>query len=252
MAAGDRQTYTRVAATVEAAIASLVASMLGSTISMPKDGPKITADNDGAGKSPVNIGLKDLANLITGLAGSLYGNVVGVSQRSFKSFYVDGTGGSTHTVSSGYGQALTAFLVGATGAIRTQIDTAKLAFTGTAASGSNPIATAAAPNTLDALMVPKAWVRWETDGAGGITLSDGARVASVQLPGASKVKINFATAFDSTVYTFSTEIWGLATLAQTAHIATATALGYTEFTCGLDPATNQLVGVQIFFGRQTT
>lgn len=252
MAAGDRQTYTRIAGTVEAKMSTWIAAMLADTISMPKDGPKITADNDAAGKSPVNVGLKDLSNMLTGLAGSLYGNIVGVTQRTLKSFYVDGTGGVTHTVTSGYGQALTAFLVGATGAIRAQLDTAKLAFTGTAASGSNPLATVAAPNTLDALMVPKAWVRWETDGAGGITYSDGGRVTSVQLPGASKVKINFATAFDSTVYAFSTEIWGLATLAQTAHIATTTALGYTEFTCGLDPATNQLVGVQLFFGRQTT
>ena len=138
MALADRQTFNRVAGTVEAKMVSWLAAMLTDTISMPTDGPFITADNDGAGKSPVNVGLKDFANLITGLAGSLYGNVVGISQRSLKSFYIDGTGGVIHTVASGYGQALTALLVGATGAIRAQLDTAKLAFTGTVASGSNP------------------------------------------------------------------------------------------------------------------
>lgn len=252
MAAGDRQTYTRLAATVEAAMVSWVASMLASTISMPKDGPKITADNDAAGKSPVNIGLKDLANLITGLGGSLFGNIGGVTQRSLKSFYVDGTGGVTHAVTGGYGQALTAFLVGAVGAIRATLDTKQLSFSGTVASGSNPAGTVAGANVLDALMIPKAWVRWETDGVGGITYSDGGRITSVQLPGASKVKINFATGFDSTVYTMSTFVWDIGTNTPVAHVPTTTALGFTELTCGLDPAGNQLVGMQIFFGRQTT
>jgi len=222
------------------------------TFLVPTDDKVITALSNIAGEAPVRRSIDRLKDYYLGLRGAVIGDFLGAVQKTLKSFYVDGTGGVTHTVTGGYGQALTAFLVGATGAIRAQLDTAKLAFMGTAASGSNPLATAAAPNTLDSLMVPKAWVRWETDGAGGITFSDGGRIASVQLPGASKVKINFATAFDSTVYAFSTEIWGLATLTQTAHIATTTALGYIEFTCGLDPATNQLVGVQLFFGRQTT
>lgn len=252
MAAGDRQTYTRVAGTVEAKMATWIASMLADTISMPKDGPKITADNDAAGKSPVNVGLKDLANMLTGLAGSLYGNIAGVTQRTLKSFYVDGTGGVSHTTSPGYGQALTAFLVGASGAVRAALDTRQLTFSGTLASNSNPLATDARANTLDALMVPKAWVRWETDGLGGITFSDGGRITSVTLPGASAVRFNFATGFDNTLYAFSTLIWDLGTGAQVAHYPSTTALGHTILTCGLDPATTQMVGMQIFFGRQTT
>lgn len=251
MAAGDRQTYTRVAATVEAAMASLVASMLASTISMPTDGPKITADNDGAGKSPVNVGLKDLANLITGLAGSLYGNVVGIGQRSLKSFYIDGTGGVIHTVASGYGQVLTAFLVGATGAIRAQLDTAKLAFTGTVASGSNPAKTAAGANTLDALMIPKAWAWWSTDGVGGITLNDGGRIASATIVG-TNVRLTFASSFDNATY---------ATLVHCENVTGGSSFdpliiensAWVELDPNaLDPATTVMMGRVVIFGRQTT
>lgn len=251
MAAGDRQTYTRVAATVEAAMASLVASMLASTISMPTDGPKITADNDGAGKSPVNVGLKDLANLITGLAGSLYGNVVGIGQRSLKSFYIDGTGGVIHTVASGYGQVLTAFLVGATGAIRAQLDTAKLAFTGTVASGSNPAKTAAGANTLDALMIPKAWAWWSTDGVGGITLNDGGRIASATIVG-TNVRLTFASSFDNATY---------ATLVHCENVTGGSSFdpliiensAWVELDPNaLDPATTVMKGRVVIFGRQTT
>lgn len=251
MAAGDRQTFTRVAATVEAAMASLVASMLASTISMPTDGPKITADNDGAGKSPVNVGLKDFANLITGLAGSLYGNVVGISQRSLKSFYIDGTGGVIHTVASGYGQALTALLVGATGAIRAQLDTAKLAFTGTVASGSNPAKTAAGANTLDALMIPKAWAWWSTDGVGGITLNDGGRIASATIVG-TNVRLTFASSFDNATY---------ATIVHCENVTGGSAFdpliiensAWVELdTNALDPATTVMKGRVVIFGRITT
>ena len=251
MAAGDRQTYTRVAATVEAAMASLVASMLASTISMPTDGPNITADNDGAGKSPVNVGLKDLANLITGLAGSLYGNVVGIGQRSLKSFYIDGTGGVIHTVASGYGQVLTAFLVGATGAIRAQLDTAKLAFTGTVASGSNPAKTAAGANTLDALMIPKAWAWWSTDGVGGITLNDGGRIASATIVG-TNVRLTFASSFDNATY---------ATLVHCENVTGGSSFdpliiensAWVELDPNaLDPATTVMMGRVVIFGRQTT
>ena len=232
-------------------MASLVASMLASTISMPTDGPKITADNDGAGKSPVNVGLKDLANLITGLAGSLYGNVVGIGQRSLKSFYIDGTGGVIHTVASGYGQALTAFLVGATGAIRAQLDTAKLAFTGTVASGSNPAKTAAGANTLDALMIPKAWAWWSTDGVGGITLNDGGRIASATIVG-TNVRLTFASSFDNATY---------ATIVHCENVTGGSAFdpliiensAWVELDPNaLDPATTVMKGRVVIFGRQTT
>ena len=251
MAAGDRQTYTRVAATVEAAMASLVASMLASTISMPTDGPKITADNDGAGKSPVNVGLKDLANLITGLAGSLYGNVVGIGQRSLKSFYIDGTGGVIHTVASGYGQALTAFLVGATGAIRAQLDTAKLAFTGTVASGSNPAKTAAGANTLDALMIPKAWAWWSTDGAGGITLDDGARIASIAIVG-NVVRLTFATNFDNSTYATVPHCENVTGGVPFSPNVVETA-AWVDLDClALSPAALVMKGRVLIFGRITT
>lgn len=251
MALADRQTFNRVAGTVEAKMVSWLAAMLTDTISMPTDGPFITADNDGAGKSPVNVGLKDFANLITGLAGSLYGNVVGISQRSLKSFYIDGTGGVIHTVASGYGQALTALLVGATGAIRAQLDTAKLAFTGTVASGSNPAKTAAGANTLDALMIPKAWAWWSTDGVGGITLNDGGRIASATIVG-TNVRLTFASSFDNATY---------ATIVHCENVTGGSAFdpliiensAWVELdTNALDPATTVMKGRVVIFGRITT
>lgn len=251
MALADKQTFNRVAGTVEAKMVSWLAAMLTDTISMPTDGPFITADNDGAGKSPVNVGLKDFANLITGLAGSLYGNVVGISQRSLKSFYIDGTGGVIHTVASGYGQALTALLVGATGAIRAQLDTAKLAFTGTVASGSNPAKTAAGANTLDALMIPKAWAWWSTDGVGGITLNDGGRIASATIVG-TNVRLTFASSFDNATY---------ATIVHCENVTGGSAFdpliiensAWVELdTNALDPATTVMKGRVVIFGRITT
>jgi hypothetical protein len=222
------------------------------TYLMPMDAKKITADASGAGKSPVNLALKKAKDLTIGIRGGIFGDFAGAVQKTVKSLYCDGTGGATHTVAAGSIQTLTSFLVGVAGAVRASLDLKELMFSSTIASGSNPIKTTALANTLNSLLIPKAWVRWETDGVGGITFQDGASVTSVTLPGASVVKINFATAFDNPYYTYSSFIWDLNTNSQVVHVPTVTAMGSTEITCGLDPATEQLAGMQIFFGRQTT
>lgn len=218
---------------------------------VPTDGKLITALSNLINEAPANRSLQRVKDLLLGLRGAVLGDFLGAVQKSFKSIYVDGTGGITQTVTAGYTQTLTAFLVGAFGATRASLDVKQLNFSGTIASGSNPVATAAGANALDALMIPKAWVRWETDGVGGITLIDGGRIASVALPGASGVRINFATNFDNANYAYSSVVWKVG-VSMVVDYPTTITNSHTIINCGLDPATNNLQGMQIFFGRQTT
>ena len=252
MALADRQTLTRIAANVEAKMVSWVAAMLTDTISAPKDGPKITADNDAVGKSPVNPGMWDLGNMLTGLAGAVFGNIPGVTQRTLKSVYLDGTGGVTHALSGGYAQALTGVLVGAFGAIRASLSNKELNFTGTAASGSNPVGTVAAPNTLNALLMTKAWIRFQTNGVGGITYQDGGCVASVTLPGASQVRVNLATPFDNVTWGMVPFVFDAVTGSMLVPTVVTMALDHLILSFGVDPAATAIVGMVVFFGRQTT
>lgn len=262
MAIADRQTYNRVAATVEAKMVSWVAAMLTDAISMPKDGPKITADNDAVGKSPVNLGFKDLANMLTGLAGSVFGNVIGISQRTAKSLSIDGVGGAVST-------ALSNTLRVISGGNRAEIGPGGLditsgspglsnfrdyylSFLNTATSGSNPLKTAAGANTLDALMIPKAWAWWSTDGAGWITLNDGGRIASVSIIGASTVRLTFATPFDNATYATIVHCENVTGGVSFTPLIAETA-NWVSLDCGaLDPLTLVLKGRVVIFGRQTT
>lgn len=261
MALADRQTFNRVAGTVEAKMVSWLAAMLTDTISMPTDGPKITADNDAAGKSPVNIGLKDLANMVTGLAGSLIGNIAGVTIRTVKSLAIDGTGGLASAAASNTARISNVSsttvvgpggvdITGAATGIGTLRDS-YLRFENTVAGGSNPAKTAAGANTLDALMIPKAWAWWSTDGLGGITLDDGARIASATIVG-TNVRLTFASSFDNATY---------ATIVHCENVTGGSAFdpliiensAWVELDPNaLDPATTVMKGRVVIFGRQTT
>lgn len=263
MAIADRQTYTRIAATVEAKMSSWVAAMLTDTISMPTDGPFITADNDAVNKSPVNPGFKDLANMLTGLAGSIYGNIVGVTIRSLKSLCIDGTGGAASTATANTLKVVSGTdkcEVGPGGVDITDgggspglsnLRDYYLAFLNTATSGSNPAKTAAGANRLDALMIPKAWAWWSTDGVGGISLDDGARIASVSIVG-TNVRLTFASAFDNATY---------ATIVHCENVTGGVSfepliienLAWVELDPNaLDPTNTVMKGRVIIFGRQTT
>ena len=218
----------------------------------PTDGFTITAFSNLVNEAPVNVSLRRLKDYVLGLRGAIIGDFVGANRKTMHSLLVDGTGGAVSTLTAGYMQTLTSYLVGAVGSIRSTLSGPSLSFSNTAASGSNPAGTVAGANVLDALMIPKAWVRWETNGAGLITYSDGGRVSSVTLPGGSRVRVTFATPFDNTLYSATKWIWDLNTGAEIASRPTTTAQGYIDITLGLDPAANQFVGMLQVFGRQTT
>lgn len=219
---------------------------------VPTDGKLITALSNILNEAPVNVALHRLKDYVLGLRGAIIGDFAAANRKTLHSLLVDANGGLASALSGGYVQSLYGFLSGAFGAIQSSLTPASLAFTGTVASGSNPAGTAAAANTLDALMIPKAWIRWETNGLGGISYTDGGRVANVVILGGNTIRITFATPFDNTYYTVSKWIWDLNTLAEIASRPTTTALGYIDINLGLDPSTNQFVGMHQFFGRQTT
>lgn len=219
---------------------------------VPTDGKLITALSNIMNEAPVNVALHRLKDYVLGLRGAIIGDFALANRKTLHSVLVDANGGTASALSGGYVQSLYGYLAGAVGAIQSSLSPAQLSFTSTVASGSNPAGTAAGANTLDALMIPKAWIRWETNGVGGITYDDGGRVASVTLPGGSRVRITFATPFDNTNYSATKWIWDLNTGAEIASRPTTTALNYIDITLGVDPATNQFVGMHQFFGRQTT
>jgi len=90
-APADSQQYNSSAANAEAQNA--IANVLTSANRLVVDGKGITADNDAAGRSPINPGLKTLWDLVRGLRCAIWGNCPGVNMRTFKSLDVDGTGG---------------------------------------------------------------------------------------------------------------------------------------------------------------
>ena len=261
MALADRQTYTRIAGTVEAKMVSWLAAMLTDTISMPTDGPFITADNDAAGKSPVNIGLKDLANMVTGLAGSLIGNIAGVTIRTVKSLAIDGTGGLASAAASNTARISNVSsttvvgpggvdITGAATGIGTLRDS-YLRFENTVAGGSNPAKTAAGANMLHALMIPKAWACWSTDGLGGITLDDGARIASIAIVG-NVVRLTFATNFDNSTYATVPHCENVTGGVPFSPNVVETA-AWVDLDClALSPAALVMKGRVLIFGRITT
>ncbi len=94
----DLQQYSRVAATVEAACG---ANPLTSSQLLPVDGKQITADNNAAGKAPVNRSLKQLADYATCVRCMFTGACAGVNLRTAKALQVDGTGGNVATAAAG-------------------------------------------------------------------------------------------------------------------------------------------------------
>lgn len=94
----DLQQYSRVAATVESACGS---NPLTSSLLFPVDGKQITADNNAAGKAPVNRGLKQLADYATCVRCMFTGACAGVNLRTAKALEVDGTGGNVSTAAAG-------------------------------------------------------------------------------------------------------------------------------------------------------
>lgn len=103
-APANSQQYSSSAANAEAANA--IANVLTSANRLVVDGYGVTADNDAAGRSPINPGLKVLWDMVRGLRCAIWGNCPGVNQRTVKSLHVDGTGGATTTAAPAGGLKL--------------------------------------------------------------------------------------------------------------------------------------------------
>ena len=73
---------------------------------LPVDGKKITADNNAAGRAPVNRSLKQLKQMLIGVHDGIFGSRSGSTRRTVKSLEVDGTGGAASTLPAGEIKAL--------------------------------------------------------------------------------------------------------------------------------------------------
>ena len=73
---------------------------------LPVDGKKITADNNAAGRAPVNRSLKQLKQMLIGVHDGIFGSRSGSTRRTLKSLEVDGTGGAASTIPAGDIKAL--------------------------------------------------------------------------------------------------------------------------------------------------
>lgn len=207
MADADLTQYNRAAADAETANGQ---NALTSQLLLPTDGTDITADTNGAGDSPVNRGIKKLAEMIAGLRGAWFGNVGGVAKRTIYSLLIDGTGGSTHTETAGTLKLKTAATIwnvlgpGGMDLIDTAGSTCSLRniymlWTGTAAGSANPASTASLANKLTPLNIVKCHGHVTFTG-GTATVADGAHITSAA-PNGPNIKITFASSFDNDDYT---------------------------------------------------
>ena len=233
---------------------------------VPTDGKLITALSNLINEAPVNRSLRRVKDLLLGLRGATIGDFAGAAMKTFNALHIDGVGGLGSTATANTMKVASGGSVTEVGPGGMDITSASpglltvrdfyLRFFNTLTSGANPPSTTALANILNALLIPKAFVRWEGDGVGGLLgtagMLEGASMTSTTLPGASKVKMTFGTAFDNPYYVATSFVWNLGTNTQIAHVPTTTAASYMEITCGIDPAANQLSGMHLFFGRQTT
>lgn len=176
---GDLQQYSRAAANAEAANG---ANALTSALLLPTDGKLISADANGAGKAPVNRGLKQLADYATGIRCSIFGNCAGVNRRTLKALEVDGTGGLVSTIPSNTIRA--GSLWGGIVAVgpslptgqQTGIDSVSFNWLnpGTTSSDANPPRGTSIKNAIRAKNAPKYWMRVTTTNANTITTKEGA------------------------------------------------------------------------------
>ena len=237
---------------------------------LPRDGKRITADNNAVGSAPVNRSLRQIKDMLIGVHDAVIGSRAGAAQKTLKSIHVDyanpgldsgpglfgiyvGTSGGHGGVRADSESWFGKISIGQFPSLRATLDEGLLKFTGTNASNSNPSVYAPNPNTLDALTIPKAWVTFETDGSGSVNIRDGARVFSMTVE-SGKIKVSFASAFDNVYYLVAgSNCFVSGAPASLGVNPTDKATNYCKISCGgFDPATTVITGNLLFFGRQTT
>ena len=176
-----------------------------------RDGKKITADDNGPGKAPVNRGIKQIVDIIGGIHDGIFGSRVGAVRKTVKSLEADGTGGQTSSLLSGAIASTTAndrslmtptdvsvFKVSPTGG-QAQLTKGALAFTNTADGGGNPARTSPINNKVMPINTAKAWVNIQTQ-LGVVTYEDGYNVTSCTVQSNTEVYCDLAIMLDSTSY----------------------------------------------------
>jgi hypothetical protein len=201
---GDLQQYN--------GTASFAADWTAQAKLLVRDGKKITADDNGAGKAPVNRGLKQVIDIVGGIHDGIFGSAPGATRRTVKSLEADGTGGNVSTLLSGAIASNTStdrslmtptdvavFKISPTGG-EAKMTKGAIIFTNTADGGGNPLSTAAVANKVIPLNTVKAWGRVFTDAMGSLTVLDGLNIASCTPSAPKYITCNLAVTMDSTSY----------------------------------------------------
>ena len=232
---------------------------------LPRDGKRITADSNAVGSAPVNRSLKQIKDLVIGLHDATIGSRTGAVRRTYKALEVDGTGGNVSSLAAGLIRTatatdgsvmdptfLTVFKIDPMGGEAT-LTKKELKFINTADGGGNPLKTAPNSNKVMPLNSAKVWVSISTSG-GVIFHNDGYNVTSVALGPGNKITINFASAFDNTLYAcIAPPATGVGPSAVTGVIDPADKLvGSVKITYGVNPAVTDIDQYVVCFGRQTT
>jgi hypothetical protein len=180
---------------------------------LPVDGKKVTADDNAAGKAPVNRSLKQLKDMLIGLHDAVIGSRVGAVRRTLKSVDVDGVGGQVSSLTPGdlrvsdgstgvYVSVSTPFVqvIGAGAGGESTLLKNSLVFTETVGGGGNPPRATGLPNTVLPLNTIKAWGRVFTDAMGNLTILDGFNIAGCVAVAPNFIDCTFASGMDNTSF----------------------------------------------------
>jgi hypothetical protein len=176
-----------------------------------RDGKKITADDNGAGKAPVNRGIKQLVDIIGGMHDGVFGSRVGAVRKTVKSLEADGVGGQTSSIDPAWIASTAAndralikptsvqvFDRGALGG-EALLTKGALAFINTVDGGGNPARTSPINNKVMPINTAKAWVNIQTQ-LGVVNYVDGYNITSCTVQSNTEVYCDLAITLDSTSY----------------------------------------------------
>lgn len=227
-----------------------------------RDGRKITADDNGAGKAPVNRGIKQIVDIIGGMHDGMFGSRVGAVRKTVKSLEADGVGGQTSSIDPAWiastatndrtlikPTSVQVFDRGASGG-ETLLTKGSLAFINTADGGGNPARTSPINNKVIPLNTAKAWVDISTP-LGVVSYGDGYNITSCTVQSNTEVYCDMAVSMDS-----STSYMALANTALGDSVECMNTSA-SRITCSFTPSQNcnGAAGCKLkllVFGRQTT
>lgn len=231
-----------------------------------RDGRKITADDNGAGKAPVNRGIKQIVDIIGGMHDGMFGSRVGAVRKTVKSLEADGVGGQTSSIDPAWiastatndrtlikPTSVQVFDRGASGG-ETLLTKGSLAFINTADGGGNPARTSPINNKVIPLNIPKAWGRVFTDAMGSLTVLDGYNLTSCTAVAPNYIDCDMAVILDSTNYLVmvSRVIKGFEVLCQPVTTQRFRCEFYDANDLPINCTTDACSLRFVVFGRQTT